>query len=312
MKNYYIRLNVIRLFASVLAVMGFALTLSADNIVLKSGKELKCEIIRTVGDNVTVRTEKGFSTFQVGELDQEWVDSHYGKMFTKIPEASKKRGEEGKGIGVFLKGLTGQESLAKAMPFLNEHRKIVLYISGGLAALGLTLCFFGWKLYKISTILSGIMAGILLGFILGGVLASAVSKTVPVEYADYVKTGVFLIFGIPFAWFGALFGRRYAMYGARVQALNRMGSSWMGALFALTRFAFFDLSIIWGHSLFGAVLLIMGVYPAVVLILNVAESSLQSTFIYSVMLGIVLCILGAVTQIRTLRSAPGEGCNGEY
>lgn len=284
-------------------------SLRGETIILKSGTTIDGEIVRTVGSNVTIRTSSGIGTYQVNELDQEWVDEHYDKIFTEVRQ---KRVDEVKGIVALFKGLVGKESLSKATPFLTEYRKYVLPVSAGLIAIGLALCFFGWKLFKFSTILGGILSGIMLGLVLGGAIAGAIGKALPENIAQWGTLGLFLLIGIPFAIIGAKFGRRFAMFGARSQALSGLGSGWMGSIFSLTRFAFFDLSVIWGHALFGAILLVVGAYCAAVPLLALPDDKLQMAIIASVAIGVLLCIFGAVSQIKNLRSEPTTGYRGEY
>ena len=283
--------------------------LRAETIVLKSGDTIDGEIVRTVGSNVTIRTSSGIGTYHVNELDQAWVDEHYDKIFTEVRQ---KRVDEVKGLVALLKGLIGKESLSKATPFLTEYRKYVLPVSAGLIAIGLALCFFGWKLFKFSTILGGILSGIMLGLVLGGAIAGAIGKALPEDIAQWGTLGLFLLIGIPFAIVGAKFGRRFAMFGARSQALGGLGSGWMGSIFSLTRFAFFDLSVIWGHALFGAFLIVVGAYCAAVPLLDLPADHLQAALIASVTVAVLLCIFGAVSQIKHLRSEPTTGYRGEY
>jgi len=282
---------------------------SGETVVLKSGKTVEGEIVRTVGSNVTIRTPSGIGTYQVNELDQAWVDEHYDKIFTEIRQ---KRVDEVKGLVALLKGLVGKESLSQATPFLTEHRKYVLPVSAGLIAIGLALCFFGWKLFKFGTILGGILSGIMLGLVLGCAIAGAIGKVLPKEIAQWGTLGLSLLIGIPFAIVGAKFGRRFAMFGARTQALRGLGSGWMGSIFALSRFAFFDLSVIWGHALFGAILIVVGAYCAAVPLLALPEQRLQPALIVSVAVAVLLSIFGAVSQIKHLRSEPKNGYRGEY
>ena len=281
----------------------------ADTMVLKSGATVQGEIVRTVGSNVTVRTSSGFSTYHINELDQEWVDKHYDRIFTEI---RRKRVDGIRGLVALFKGFVGKESLSKATPFLTDFRRYVLPVSAGLIAIGLALCFFGWKLFKFSTVLGGILSGIMLGLVLGGVLAGAVGKILPKDIAQWWTVGLFLLFGVPFAVVGAKFGRRFAMFGARTDALSGAGASGMGCLFALTRFAFFDLSVVWGHALLGAVLITIGAYCAAVPLLSLPDERLQTAMIGSVVIAALLCVFGAVSQIRSLRSEPDTGYRGEY
>jgi hypothetical protein len=106
-----------------LAAMAVAATACGEVIVLKSGDTVTGEIARTVGSNVTVRTQYGISTYHVRELDQQWVDEHYDRLF---PEIRQKRADEFQGFVDFLKGLLGKESLAKGTPFLKEYRRYIL------------------------------------------------------------------------------------------------------------------------------------------------------------------------------------------
>ena len=284
-------------------------SLRSETIVLKSGDTIDGEIVRTVGSNVTIRTAIGVGTYHVNELDQEWVDEHYGKIFTEIRQ---KRVDEVTGLVALLKGLVGKESLSRATPFLTEYRKHVLPVSAGLIAIGLALCFFGWKLFKFSTVLGGILSGTMLGLVLGGAIAGAIGKVLPADSAQWGTVGLFLLIGIPFAIVGAKFGRRFAMFGARSQTLGGLGSGWTSSIFSLTRFAFFDLSVVWGHALFGAVLIAVGAYCAAVPLLTLPDERLQPALIGSVAVAVLLCILGAVSQIRSLRSEPKPGYRGEY
>ncbi len=301
MKRAYILIAVLALF--------LCPSLRGETIVFKSGDTIDGEIVRTVGSNVTIRTSSGIGTYHFNELDQAWVDEHYDKIFTEVRQ---KRVDEVRGLVALFRGLVGKESLSKATPFLTEYRKYVLPVSAGLIAIGLALCFFGWKLFKFSTILGGILSGIMLGLVLGGAIAGAIGKALPEDIAQWATLGLFLLIGIPFAIVGAKFGRRFAMFGARSQALGGLGCGWMSSIFSLTRFAFFDLSVIWGHALFGAVLIVVGAYCAAVPLLALPDDRLQPALITGIAVAVLLCIFGAVTQIKNLRSEPTTGYRGEY
>ncbi|MEK9139022.1 MAG: hypothetical protein AAB393_18035, partial [Bacteroidota bacterium] len=210
-----------------------------------------------------------------------------------------------------LKSLVGTESLSKATPSLIKHRRRVLPVSAGLVAIGLALCFFGWKIFKLGTVIGGVLSGVMLGLVLGSVIAGAIGKALPEGVAKWGTRGLFLLIGIPLAVAGAQFGRRFAMFGARSRVLGGFGSGWMGSIFALTRFAFFDLSVIWGHALFGASLVIVGAYCATVALFVLPDDLLTTTLVVCVTSGVLLSILGVTRQIKTLRSEPRNGYQGE-
>jgi hypothetical protein len=123
---------------------------------------------------------------------------------------------------------------------------------------------------------------------------------------------VFLLLGMPLAIVGAKFGRRFAMFGARARSLGGLGAGWLASLFSLTRFAFFDLSVIWGHALFGAILIVAVAYCGAVLLLDLPDERLQPILVTCVVAGVLLGVLGAITQIRGPRFRPGHGDRGEY
>lgn len=286
----------------------------AETVVLKSGDTVEGKIVRTVGSNVTIRTASGFSTYHVNELDQAWLDENHGTVFTKVREKSVQRGsvDEVVGLVALARGLTGKDSLSKATPFLAEHQRHVLSASAVLISIGLALCFFGWRLFKFSTILGGILSGIMLGLCLSGIIAGLVYQAMPEDMAQWGAVGVFLISGIPFAIIGAKFGRRFAMFGARYRTLQGIGAGWLSSIFSLTRFAFFDLSVIWGHALFGAVLIAVGLYCAAVPLLELPDKHLQPAFFTCIAVAVLVCVFGAVAQIKSLRSEQGNGYRGEY
>ncbi|MDF3131055.1 hypothetical protein P0Y35_17725 [Kiritimatiellaeota bacterium B1221] len=282
---------------------------NAETFILKSGETFEGEIVREVGNNVTISTSGWLKTYPITEFDEAWLNEH--KDLFEVLDRQKRTGEA-QNFKDFLKALVGNESLAKATPFLTETRKYVLPISVGLIAIGLCLCFFGWNMFKFSTVLGGILSGTLLGIILSGVIANLVGSILPEKVAPWAMIGLFVLLVIPFVTIGAKFGRRFAMFGARTQALDGLGSGWMGSIFALTRFSFFDLSIIWGHAFFGAILLILGFYCAAVPLLMLPDENLQVTLLISIILAILLCIIGAISQIKKLRSEPMTGYQGEY
>lgn len=216
------------------------------------------------------------------------------------------------GLVSLFKGLFGQESLSEATPFLTEYRQFVLPGSAGLMVIGLALCFLGWRFFKFSTIVGGIFSGIILGIMCGGVIAMIIGSALPTDIASWGTPGLFLLIGIPCAIVGAMFGRQFAMFGARAKTLRGLGSGGMGSIFALTRFAFFDLSVIWGHGLVGAILIAVGIYCFVVVLFALPDAQLQLALLASCALAMPLCIFGVVSQIRHLRSEPTAEYRGEY
>ena len=102
------------------------------------------------------------------------------------------------------------------------------------------------------------------------------------------------------------------MFNARSRALGGVGGGWLSALFGLTRFAFFDLSIIWGNALTGTIMVIIATYCAAVPLLGIPDGRLQLTLIASIVFGLLLCVVGAIGQIKGLRSEPRRGYRGEY
>ncbi|MBI3735626.1 hypothetical protein HY256_03825, partial [Candidatus Sumerlaeota bacterium] len=197
-------------------------------------------------------------------------------------------------------------------PFLIENRKWVPGVSAAVIVIGLAFCFFGWKFFKFATILGGILSGGVLGLALGGLIAAIIAQALPGEFAQWGGFVLFLLIGIPAAIYGARFGRRFAMFGARMQTLRGLDSGWMDALFALARYAFFDLSVIWGHALFGAILIIPGLYCAVVSLFALPDEHLRLALLASVVVGCSLCVYGAVSQINSLRSEPKSEFPGDY
>lgn len=220
--------------------------------------------------------------------------------------------DEVTGLVTLIEGLVREESLSQATPFLTEYRQFVLPGSAGVVFIGLALCFFGWKFFKFSTILSGIFSGIILGIIFGGVIAMIIGSALPANITQWGTLGLFLLIGISCAIFGAKLGRQFAMFGARAQTLRGIGSGGMGSIFALTRFAFFDLSVIWGHALVGAILIAVGIYCFAVVLFALPDGQLQLALMASCALAMPLCIFGVVSQIRQLRSEPNSEYRGEY
>ncbi len=299
-----------KLFILVISVSAiFCSVLYAEMVILKTGDTVEGEIVRTVGSNVTIRTSSGISQYHIQELDQKWVDEHYDKIYTEIRQ---KRVDEVKGIIALAKGLVGKESLAKATPFLKDYRKYVLPISAGLVAFGLAMCFFGWKLFKFTTILGGIITGIIFGLMLGGMIAMGINQILPEDIQKWGTIAVFLFSGVPLAIFGAKIGRRFAMFGARINSLGGVGSGWVMSIFSVTQFAFFDLSVIWGNALFGAISISVGAYCGAVLLLEITDERLQIALLGSVVAAVAFCIFGAISQINGLRSEPQNGSQGDY
>ena len=289
-----------------IAVMAVVLVphLRGETLVLRSGDTIEGEIVRTSGSQVTFRTASGIGTYHVGELDPAWVEGHGDRV---AAEVRRKRVDEVKGLVALAKGLVGQESLSKATPFLTEHRETVMPVSAGLIALGLALCFFGWKLFKFSTILGGALSGGMLGLALGGAMAGVLGKALPAGLAPRGTFALVALVGISFALVGVTLGRRFSLFGARAQTLGGLGGGWMGSIFSLTRFAFFDLSVIWGHALFGALLVAVGAYCAAVPLYGLPEERLRTALVSSVAGGALLCVFGAARQIQRLRSGPETG-----
>ena len=295
------------LFTACFALL--ACGLNAEPILLKSGDRIEGDIVRTEGDKVTIRTPEGFSTYHIRELDQAWVDEHTDRLFTTIkPQPA----DSLSGAWTLLRALFGKESLSQATPFLLEHRAFMLPMAFGLIAVGLVLCFFGWKLFKFSTILNGIVGGIAVGLALGSVLAASLGSLLPEKAIQAGTTALSLAIGIPLAIAGALLGRRFAMFGARINTLAGKGVGGIGCLLALTHFAYFDLSIIWGHSLLGALLITTGGYCAAVMMLDLPDAHLQTALLACLCTALVVCIVGSTTQIKALRSTPPRPYRGEY
>ena len=132
----------------VITSLFFVCDVHAKTVILKSGSEVRGDIVRTDESNVTIRTSCGYETYEVRELDQKWVDDHYEKLFR---ETRQRRVDEVKGFISLIKGLLGKESLANATPFLTEYSKYVVPVAGGLVVTGLVCCFFGWRTARSST-----------------------------------------------------------------------------------------------------------------------------------------------------------------
>ena len=103
----------------------------ADEIVLKSGEVVEGRVLRTVGNEVTIRTAIGVSSYHVRELDQAWVDAHYDPIQTQVRQ---QRVDDIQGAIDLHQGLFGETKLQKAKPFLKQNVSIVLRVAGVLVA----------------------------------------------------------------------------------------------------------------------------------------------------------------------------------
>ena len=156
------------------------------------------------------------------------------------------------------------------------------------------------------------MSGIMLGLMLGGMIAAVIHEFLPADIQKWGAIAGFVLAGVPLAIFGAKFGRRFAMFGARINSLGGVGSGWLLSIFSVTQFAFFDLSVIWGNSLFGAFAISVGAYCGSVLLFDIPDARLQITLLGSVMTALVFCIFGAISQIKGLRENPKNDSRGDY
>ena len=283
-------------------------SLMAETVVLKDGKTLEGDIVRTVGERVTVRTHDGYSTYHVGELDQKWVDSHYDRIFTEIEYKKMEKRNEAVSL---LKGLAGEESLANSRSFLQENQGFMIPFATAAVLVGVTLCYMGWRLFQLGVVLGGILSGALLGLSLGGAVGGGVISMIPDGVRKepvIVLVLVLLVFSVAG---GALLGKSLAMSNARWKRLRGGGSGWMGSVNSLRRFAMFDLSVIWGHALFGAMLIISGAYCVAAVFAPVADGYLQILMLGCTLLGLAFCISGVIHQIgvvqRSSTQAPGLG-----
>ncbi len=300
-----ILLPVILLIASAVSLADMS-----EGILLKSGDIIDGRIVRTVGSNVTIRTSSGFSTYHIDELDNEWVNDHYDKIFTRL---RPRPADQLKEFGKLFAGLFGQESLASGKPFLMRNRNIVLPVCAVLSGIGILLCVYGWRIFKFSTILGGITSGVIMGLCLGWLLAESAGTLVAPRVALWLKPAIFVVTGGMLAYYGGMLGRRFAMFNARTKRLRGIGrGGFIGLFMALSRFAFFDLSIIWGYALWGGVLLIVGLYCGMVPLLDIPDAQLHYIFYGCVAAGAAMCVMGAMHQIHHLRTAPAYDRRGEY
>lgn len=275
-----------------------AVAVRGETVLLKSGERVEGEITRSSKTWIIVRTEDGrYSTFDKSRLDPEWMIEHE-ELFAPHPSM-----EDGTGGPLALvKAFVGKEPLAKATPFLIEHRHMVVGTSAALAAIGLALCFFGWKIFRFFTVAGGVFAGILLGLVLASALSNALLGVLPESFALVGLLLAVFVIVIPFVIMGAKFGRRFAMIGARSDSLEGLGSGVMASFFSLTRFALFDLSVIWGHGLIGALLVFLGAYCGAVPMLQPSDVLLPWICGGSAAMALSLCIFGAIAQVRHLRA----------
>ncbi len=187
-----------------------------------------------------------------------------------------------------------------------ETPRFVVPVASAVALLGLCLCFFGWKIFRVYTIVTGVLSGIMLGLVLSWVAANAITENFLEDATQTVLLGIFVVLGIPLAWLGAKLGRRFAMFGARAKSLAGIGAGLVGTAFALTRFAFFDLSIVWGHALIGAFLIVVAINYGVSTLTDLSDEQSQYLLYASLAIALPICVMGAGRQIKQLRSAAGS------
>jgi hypothetical protein len=295
-----------RRLTTIVVIVSISYIALADSIVLRDGKTIEGTIVGMAGNRLAIKTAEGISTFGLDQLDPKWVNEHVHKDVS----ATGNKQTDVRSLLALIKRMVSTESLIRSTAFLNEHKTIALDVSGGLIVVGLLGCFFGWRLFRYGTIITAIVSGILLGLTLAsvasGLLTKALGNSLSGDFNRWVHIGLFMLIGIPCCIVCTKVCRRLAMFDARLRTLDGLGSGWLGSLFALSRFAFLELSVIWGHALGGAILIGIGGYCATVLIVGVSDERLQSTLATSFVTGAVLCVVGAVTQMRNLRSESAQ------
>lgn len=264
---------------------------SADTVVLQYGGTVEGEIVRTVNSNFTIRTESGVSTYHVNELDADWVETHYEKL----------ERERMRRLWAIVKSWFSVETLSELKEHILELKTYLLPAAGIAVACGLAMTFFGWKLFRFITIVTSISCGISIGFIFACALGGTFAELVEPEHSKTVHVATALIVGLPLAWFGALIGRRFAMFGARVNTLGGLGAGLFSTLFAVAQFSFFEISVIWGHALIGSILLIAGGFSLAVILLALPDHQLQMSLLACSIAALSICGLGAIHQTRTLK-----------
>ncbi len=229
---------------------------------------------------------------------------------TASPVAAKPGAEAGKvewfegAYRLFALGMGLTRDDARA--FLVDSRRAVVPVAGGVAGVGLICCFFGWRLLKFGVALVGAIFGIWVGLVVTLVLVllagALLAPVVPKEYSDWVAAGLFVVVGTPVCTFGARIGRRCSRVGPKRSPLDGADATLGNIAMWLLRPAFLDISIIWGYTLFGAMLVAIGAYCAAVPLLDLPAAQLQSALTTCGVVALVLGFAGGVAQMRSRRS----------
>ena len=281
--------------------------LQAGEVVLVSGETVSGDVVRMGRSGVTVRSAGGVATYQLDELDPEWVRAHVDD-FADLREMRQSAPPEGGEITSVVnvgKVLLSEESLTEWAPWLVAHQRGVSWVAGFCAVLALLNIFFGWHLFRIWATVSGAVSGFACGIALVGVAGLFVVPLMEgvAEPARWIVGVVLIAAGLLLGWkLGHFFGK-HAMFFKRWSSLGGIGDGLVGTGLSVFRLMWFDFSVILGQALFGAVLLTVGGYMAAVVVFGYEDGGLQRMLIVALALSVVIAVPGVMLQVSGRRKA---------
>ncbi len=282
----------------------------AKSIVLQSGDVVTGEIVSSDENGITVRTSSGISNYHFSELDLDWTKDYFAQQERYAARLAALQQERRQALS-----RTDRKN-SNWFPEFRDHvlskENLVAGLSAVFMSIGLFLCFFGWTMYRFFTVLGGAISGLIMGFLLAGLILSMISNFLPDSVPGIVPLVLFVVIAGPLALFGARYGRRFAMFNARSRRLHGRGKGMLNIIFALSRFAFFDLSIVWGHSFVGAFFVLLACYGFIMRAFVVPEQYQKALWIGCGVAALTVCIFGSLSQIHNLRSEKNSGHRGEY
>jgi hypothetical protein len=179
---------------------------------------------------------------------------------------------------------------------------------------GLLMCFFGYRLFRIWLAIAGLVLGAYLGYYLGGLVGSEVWPIAgAIVFAVLVSILAYALFKLGAVLIGASLG---AMLLLAVLKTFGMEPVWWAALVgaaagAILAGVFLKTFIIIGSAYSGSHLAVVGVYTLILNqnFMNLDQQELLSFPWYVLAAILVLTVVAAAVQMQYMRSNPSHPLN---